>query len=259
MTENSLRENYRRNEKHFLRIIEFVKNNKEVKQGIDRFFNSALLICKSNAKEKVRILYIQAISAAGGSNLTRNGKSCKEFSTKIDKLGDEQQIELKDFFRCFETEINSFTDLFKHISHNNLNFGPKKAALFLNKMDWVQRNIDSGQQIFKDYNIDVMDLMIPIDNVIIRILNEIICINCNEQLDQYRDFAIINQFFKEKLGSKFMLIEDLWFWGYFSTKGNGNNRIIEFNEDKFYTAEFLKPTVENRNRISEFIKILKND
>jgi hypothetical protein len=104
-----------------------------------------------------------------------------------------------------------------------------------------------------------MDLMIPIDNVIVRILNEIICLNTVKKLDQYRDFVLINKFFKEKLGNEFMLIEDLWFWGYFSTKGNGKNRIIEFNEDKFYTAEFLKPTIENRKRISEFIKILKNE
>jgi hypothetical protein len=259
MTENLLRENFSKNEKHFSRLIEFVKNNKEIKQGIDLIFNSTILTCKFNAKEKIRILYIHAISAAGGSNLTRNGKSCKEFLSKIDILGEDQQVDLKYFFKCFENEIKSFAHLFSHISHNNLNFREKKTALFLNKIDWVQRNIDYNQRIFKDYNIDIMDLMIPVDNVIVRILNEIICVNSVEKLDQSRDFMIINKFFKENLGNDFMLIEDLWFWGYFSTKGNGDNRIIEFNEDKFYTAEFLKPTRDNENKIKEFIKILKNE
>ena len=81
----------------------------------------------------------------------------------------------------------------------------------------------------------------------------------NSKLTKYKDFTIINTLFKSKLGEEFMLIEDFWFWGYFSTKVEGKNRIIEFNEDKFYTAEFLKPTDENRKIITEFVKILKND
>ena len=259
MKENSLIENYKRNEKHFLKVIEFVKNNVDIKQNINRFFNSSLITCKSNAKEKIRILYIHAISATGGSNLTRNGKSCKSFFEKIDILGKEQQVDLKGFYNCFDNQISSFEDLFKYISHNSLNFGPKKTALFLNNMDWVQNNIDESQRIFKDYNIDALDLMIPLDNVIVRILNEIICVNTTEKLDQYKDFLTINKFFKEKLGDEFMLIEDLWFWGYFSTKGNRKNRTIEFNEDKFYTAEFLKPTIENKNKISEFTDLLKRE
>ncbi len=99
--------------------------------------------------------------------------------------------------------------------------------------------------------------MIPVDNVIVRILNEILCPDKNEKLDQYKDFININNLFKEKLGHEFMLIEDLWFWGYFSTKGKGISRTIVFNDDKFFTAKFLKPTPENRKKIDEFIKLLK--
>ncbi|MGB0886260.1 MAG: hypothetical protein ACPGR5_07525 [Chitinophagales bacterium] len=88
-------------------------------------------------------------------------------------------------------------------------------------------------------------------------LNEIFQLEGNESLDQYKDFDLINSFFKEKLGKDFILLEDLWFWGYFATKGSGKNRTIEFNEDKFYCAEFLKPTQENKELLLAFINILK--
>jgi len=257
MKESTIIDLYTSNESHFQKVIEFVRKNVDVKQGINRFFNSSLLTCQSNAKEKIRILYIHAISAAGGNNLTRNGKSCKEFYKKLQNLPEDHQIDLGDLFKCFGKKIKSYNDLFKYISRNNLNFGPKKTALFLNNIDWVQRNIEISQKIFREYDINVLELMIPVDNVIVRILNEILCPDKNEKLDQYKDFININNLFKEKLGPEFMLIEDLWFWGYFSTKGNGINRAIVFNNDKFFTAEFLKPTKENRKKMDEFIKLLK--
>ncbi len=89
MKESTLIDHYSSNESHFQKVIEFVRENADVKKGINRFFNSSLLTCQSNAKEKIRILYIDAISAAGGNNLTRNGKSCKEFYKKLKALPEE--------------------------------------------------------------------------------------------------------------------------------------------------------------------------
>ena len=77
-------------------------------------------------------------------------------------------------------------------------------------------------------------------------------------LEQYKDFDLINDFFKSQLGDKFLLIEDFWFWGYFTTKGSGIERTFEFNDDKFYTANFLKPTDTNRKYFMDFLKILND-
>ena len=55
-----------------------------------------------------------------------------------------------------------------------------------------------------------------------------------------------------------LLIEDFWFWGYFTTKGSGGARTFEFNDDKFYTANFIKPTDKNRKYFMDFLQILND-
>jgi len=98
--------------------------------------------------------------------------------------------------------------------------------------------------------------MIPVDAVITLILNGLFGCEANTILKADRDLLLINDFFKEKLGDKFIMIEDFWFWGYFITKGSGPNRSIEFNEDKFYTAEFLEPNERNRQKINAFLEFV---
>ena len=41
------------------------------------------------------------------------------------------------------------------------------------------------------------------------------CVNAVEKINQYTDFETIKNSLKKILGNEFMLIEDLWFWGYF--------------------------------------------
>jgi hypothetical protein len=202
-------------------------------------------------------MYIDSISAAGGNNLTRNGESCKKFYKQLAHLPESPKIKMEAFYKCFDEEVSSFNDLFFHLGDSYLNFGNKKSALFLNKINWVQLNIEEEERIFINYEVDNMELMVPVDNVITFVLNKVLFKYSGIKLDQYRDFILINDFFKEKLGDNFMIIEDLWFWGFFSTIGNIKDRKLEFNEDKFYTAKYLKPTKQHENTIKDFIRIVK--
>ena len=242
----------------FARILKFIKKNKTIKDRVNVIENAKALINNDNAKEIIRVIFIDCINAAGGSNLTRNGKASKYFHSKIESLSSEGQIDLSDFFDCFNSKISNFTSLYEylHESKDLVNFGKKKAALFIYKLDWLQNNLSDNKKIFKNYNIDKTDLIIPLDVVILIMLNYIFGLKNNYRLDQYRDFDLVNSFFKTKIGNKFILIEDLWFWGFFTTNGSGKDREIEFNEDKFYTSEFLKPTKENKALIMDFLKIL---
>jgi len=54
--------------------------------------------------------------------------------------GEDQQVDLKNFFKCFENEINSFADLFRHINRNDLNFGSKKINAFSHHSGHLYRN-----------------------------------------------------------------------------------------------------------------------
>lgn len=261
MTEKQLELVYQSRKGIIFQILEFIEKHKSTKDKINVIENAKALINNDTAKEKIRLIFIDCINAAGGNNLTRNGKAAKYFHSIIDKLSTHKQIEFKEFLNCFSNEISNYSDLYEylHKSKNLVNFGKKKAALFIYKLDWIQKNLSTDQIIFKNYKVSNTDLTIPLDIVIVIMLNKILGLKDKFRLDQYKDFDLINSFFKTKIGDKFILIEDLWFWGFFSTKGSGIDRIIEFNEDKFYTSVFLKPTKRNKQYILEFLRIIEGE
>ena len=59
-----------------------------------------------------------------------------------------------------------------------------------------------------------------------------------------RHFKEVNEFARLELGKEYMLVEDLWFWGYFNTKVEEGKQEIHasVNEDKYYSADFIYPT-----------------
>ena len=213
------------------------------------------------AKENIRILYIDAINAAGGNNLTRTGKSCKVFFDTIKKLPDTKTVALKDFFKIFSDDINDFDRLFLYFCKGKetglVNFGKKKAALFLRNLDLVQERPDETEKLFSNYKMDRLHLRIPVDIVITTVLNSILFSN-RSPLDPGRDFDKINEFAYMVLGQDFMLIEDLWFWGYFNLKiiKGQEKPNVEFNEDKYFSANFIYPHTELESRLREFTKLI---
>jgi hypothetical protein len=260
MTEKQLTEIYLQNRTRFDFAIDFISSNKHLKTNVDISFNANVLINKESAKEKIRLLFIDTLNAAGGSNLTRNGKASRYFNSKIETLENSAQLKIKDFYECFDKSINNIKDLYNYLrlSDNIVNFKEKKAALFIYKIHQLQTILEPDQKIFADYNVSQSDLVIPVDVVITLVLNKLLNLTQKPVLEQYKDFDLINDFFKSQLGDKFLLIEDFWFWGYFTTKGSGGARTFEFNDDKFYTANFIKPTDQNRKYFMDFLQILND-
>lgn len=259
MKEQQLEQAYSKHELRFAKTLDFIEAKKNLKERIDAVFNATIIINKESGKEKLRLLFIDTINAAGSSNLTRNGKACKFFYSKIDNLPDASQINIQDFYNSFSTHIRTLHDfyVYLHSSKKIINFGKKKAALFIYKIHRLQKILPTNQKIFIDYNCEELDLVIPVDIVITLVLNKLLRLRGTNVLKQYRDFDLINSFFKKKVGDRFMLLEDFWFWGYFTTKGKGNDRKFVFNEDKFYTSNFIQPNSENRELLMRFLSIIK--
>jgi hypothetical protein len=101
MTEKQLTEIYLQNKTRFDFAIDFISSNKHLKTNVDISFNANVLINKESAKEKIRLLFIDTLNAAGGSNLTRNGKASRYFNSKIETLENSAQLKIKDFYECF--------------------------------------------------------------------------------------------------------------------------------------------------------------
>lgn len=253
-----LKGNYQVNKNRLFSILKFIKTNQYVKKNIELHFNSKLFLPGINATNRLHYLYIDCVNASRASNLSITGASCKIFWDLISRL--ENTNDKLDYSEFLET-LSAHNQLGDKSLFNQIkmlkNFGNKKAALFINKLFWLQHNVDVEYRIFSNFNLSKGDLEIPIDNVIIKIINEVMFSNNGIQLDQNKDFLMINRFFKEELGNDFLLIEDLWFWGYFCTKGNGKDRQIEFNKDKFYSADFIEPKLEYVTLFHEFVNLVK--
>jgi len=260
MTHDQFEKIYKSNEEKFLNVIKFISENRRFKTKADAIINAKAIHNKGPAKERIRIIFIDALSASGGANLTRNGEACKFFNHKINQLNDTLQVDLQTFYKCFDIKINSIKDLFEYLwsSKEIVNFRKKKSALFLYKLNSIQTDPYLDQKIFTNYNIEELDLFIPVDVVITLVINRIFNVPDNLLLDQYKDFDLINTFFKSVLPDKFLLIEDFWFWGYFTTKVIGIGRTFEFNHAKFESSDLINPDRENEAVIKDFLKIIKN-
>ena len=255
---------YKKHREPVNKLCEFLDQNQ--KSVLDYHLNFLCsLLLSATAKEKIRRLYVNAINAAGNSNLSSTGPSCQFFFKKIRDFPDDPKtkIDLLYFFSEFDDKISSFDDFFKYLVNEKSlkHFKNKKAALIIRDLNLVQKHFPEGEKIFTNYSCNNQHLRIPVDIVITDILNKAFNMKDKVCLKPDDDFELINEFAKEILGDEFMLIEELWFWWYFSLiKKNkkDNSRKLEFNEGKFYSDMYMYPTQEIIDKIEEFIRLVCN-
>lgn len=112
--------------------------------------------------------------------------------------------------------------LFVNVTSAGIGLKNKKAALFLRDLFEAQK-LDTAQNIFRGQIIKPTSLRIPLDSVIAGVLNKLFGRNPMPLLDNRyaidKHFEALTLFAKRRLGGDFMLVEDLWFWGYFGSKG----------------------------------------
>ena len=85
-------------------------------------------------------------------------------------------------------------------------------------------------------------LFLPVDIVIKTIFNK---------LDNSKtwDFDDINEYLNNFSNEDIILFDDLWFWGYITQKGTGENRkFVEWNNAKYW---MLKESIKDEKTIEE--------
>ncbi|MBF4257923.1 hypothetical protein EAY27_20120 [Vibrio anguillarum] len=231
-------------------IVEFMEENKELREQYNTNCIKSFIATSNNAKEVIYSIFINSLKAGKESNLSSNGDGAKFFFDKLDSLPDSECLDYRDFIKHFG--CSNPKELFSLLEQRVTGMGAKKAALFMRDLDFCQRK---ARPIFTSYNEKVASksLVIPVDAVIRTIYDRLGLVSYKEK--DY--FNSINAHAKQEFSDQFMIIEDLWFWGYFSTKGSENNREIIFNEAKFYTDSYIYPNRQLENKINEFICLLK--
>ncbi len=218
---------YNKREIEFKHLKKFLINNHEIVARFNKKTASDLVIKGSNAKEKLYFLLNDCLNAAGGNNLTRNGETMKQFLEALNNLPSTKQITFDDLCDKFGVK-NDYSGklLFDKLKSNYSNFKYKKAALFIKQLHYLQQ---TDERIFiSDQKLNIFR-PIPFDAVIAFVIKTILKLN---EIPSSSHAEIFNVWATETLQEEAYLLEDIWFWGYFTTTIKEKKREFGFNTAK---------------------------
>lgn len=219
-----LKECYIKRESEFKNLKKFLINNHEIVARFNKKSASDLVFKGSNAKEKLYFLLNDCLNAAGGNNLTRNGDTMTLFLEALNKLPSSKQITFENLCKIFDVE-NDYTGklLFDKLKSNYTNFKYKKAALFIKQLHYLQQ---TDERIFiSDQKLNIIR-PIPFDAVIAFAIKTILKL---DEIPSSSQAEIFNDWASETLLEEAYILEDIWFWGYFSSTNKKKKREFEYN------------------------------
>jgi len=290
-----IKELFQNNAKRIQKMINFLELNHHLNKEYQKKYTLSTISQQKIPVEKLWVLFVSALNSGPSNNLSNAGYSIEKFLEIMKPLENKDSITINEFLDCcnkhinekeehYSLKLNSINDFFTYTTSDKVfpGIGKKKCALFIRNLKIVQD--ESEKKIFSDSNLDFTnDCYIALDIVITYVLNKILKLpdklsdNPEFEINQYYDFYTINKVFKcdeiFKYKSDFMIIEDLWFWGYFNqrteviqkankqNKKNITERKFEFNDAKFisdshnFPSDYIKNIIENKSK--EFRNIVE--
>jgi hypothetical protein len=233
-------------------LFKFISSNRKYNKALqERYYRSIILPYKDEKEKIISLLYhiantqsqpkIDKLAEFYKSIITEENslKSFKEFLIKINPNGE-----------------SNFESVYKGML-NQKGWGPKTSALISKSIFHLHNGQYSEDlKIWNDIPklIDENDsFYLPVDAVIIAIF---------KKLDNSIkwDFDKINKTLETKYkGQQIEIWDDLWFWGFITQNGSGDNRVFEWNENKYWVLkESDKDKIkieEIKNKCHEFLKI----
>jgi hypothetical protein len=176
-----------------------------------------------------------------------NDKNCMTSMKKfIDKINPDQPL--------------NFDSLYNGMKNQD-GWGKKTAALFSKSIFHLHNgHYTKNLQIWNDVpkTISVSDnFYLPVDAVIIAIFKKLD--NSNNW-----DFDKVNKKLKESYnGQQIEVWDDLWFWGFITQNGSGDNRTFKWNENKYWALKESDKNPETirtiKAKTQDFLNLLTND
>lgn len=232
----------------------FLNENRKYNFELQNRFYLATLSAYTERKDKlISLLY---------------GTANTQSQPKIDKLANfykkihADEICLKSMEAFIEMLLpknpNNFDSLYRGMNIQD-GWGKKTAALFTKNIFHLHNGIYSDTlKIWNDVPNKISEqdnFYLPVDAVIIAIFKE---------LDKKSNwnFDNVNKTLRNMYNGQQMEVwDDLWFWGFINQNGSGDNRKIEWNENKYWVLNETDkdPIVieEIKNKSTEFLKIIQ--
>lgn len=231
------------------------KNRKYNKELQTRYYSSIIEPRKGTFENLVSLLYHIAYTQS---------------QPKIDNLASfykkiYENKELVNSFKGFLSVIrpkkeiaSDFNGLYEGMKNQN-GWGEKTSALFLKTIYHLHNNeYPKELKIWNDAPNKLIEtdlFHLPVDTVIIAIFKTI---------DKSKNWTFnkINKSIKEHyVGNEIEIWDDLWFWGFITQIGTGENREMKWNLNKYWTLRESDKNPEMINEIKKkaevFLNILK--
>ncbi|MBX9782893.1 MAG: hypothetical protein K2X48_06355 [Chitinophagaceae bacterium] len=222
-------------------IFAFLNINRQFNHALQDKFYQAVVIPFVNKKDKIISLLYHIANT--------------QSQPKIDNLANfyrniHQDPNCFSSFENFIRRVNpnspiNFDSLYKGMKNQD-GWGSKTAALFTKSIYHLHNGHYSDKlKIWGDVPSTIADndnFYLPVDAVIIAIFKKLDnTINWN--------FDKVNNILKEKYtGQQIEVWDDLWFWGFITQNGSGDNRKFEWNENKYWA---LKESDKKQEKIKE--------
>ncbi|MCZ4694415.1 hypothetical protein [Ancylomarina euxinus] len=228
-------------------IFSFLKGNRSYNKIVQENFYDAAITPYEKTEDKVVNLLYDIANTQSQPKIDKLSSFFKQIHKKPDEL-----LTFKGFLnRISENKELTYRNLFESLRIQS-GWGNKTAALFTKTIFHLHNgNYRNDLKIWTDTpkNIEESDdFYLPVDAVIIAIFKGI---EPNRSWNFDNITKKIKEFYKHE---EIEVWDDLWFWGFITQKGSGENRVFEWNENKYW---MMKESEKNPNRIKE-IKLKAN-
>lgn len=228
-------------------IYRFLSENREYNKKFQEKYFKSIISGRSDLKNKVVSLLYTIANTQSGPTIDCLAKFYRFIYDDTKSLTSFTEI----VKRISGSDDISYLSLFDGLN-NSSGWGPKTAALFTKVIFKLHNETyDENLKLWDDAPTTVNDndrLYLPVDSVIIKIFEEIGCKKPN--------FTSINNVLRKYYkGAEIEVWDDLWFWGFMNQKGSGNSRVLEWNENKYWSQEYSSKNVEEIEKIRYKSKI----
>lgn len=242
-------------EKTLNKIFNFLIENRIYNKELQIRDYSTIIKPQTNTSEKVISLLYNIANTQSQPNINHLSNFYKKIHLNYDSIGS---------FEGFMSIVNpnkkpNYHNLYIGMKDQS-GWGEKTSALFTKTIFHLHNNeYPSELIIWKDApsNLEKDDIFqLPVDSVIIAIFKYL--------KNKKWDFVTVNQEIKNNYhGIDIEVWDDLWFWGFISQIGTGDNREMNWNLNKYWT---LRQSDKNQSIIDEienktttFLQILNEE
>jgi hypothetical protein len=235
-------------------IFTFLNANRQFNHALqDRFYQSVIIPFNDKQNKVVSLLYHIANTqsqpkidnlASFYKNIHQDKNCFSSFKNFIEKINPNSSV--------------SFDSLYNGMKDQD-GWGKKTAALFTKTIYHLHNGHYSDKvKIWNDVPATIAgndNFYLPVDAVIIAIFKRL-----DNSINW--DFDKINRTLKEKYnGQQIEVWDDLWFWGFITQNGSGDNRQFEWNENKYWALRESDKDTETikqiKNKSDDFLNTVK--